>query len=86
MKNHVKIYLEFFKYDISDFIPCEICGQKAVDIHHIERRGMGHSKKHSDKDIPENLMALCRGCHEKYGDKKQFINFLKQIHSEKFKT
>lgn len=37
---------------------------------------MGGSKS---KDDPNNLMALCRKCHVKYVDKKQYKDFLKQI-------
>ena len=77
MQKHTKIYMEFFGFDISDFIPCEICGIKATDIHHIECRGMGGSET---KDNIENLQAVCRNCHEKYGDKKQFKQPLKTIH------
>ncbi|MFW5889295.1 MAG: HNH endonuclease [Nanoarchaeota archaeon] len=77
MKKHTKIYLKYFGYGEQDFIPCEICGNKAVDIHHIERRGMGGSKL---KDVISNLMGLCRKCHDKYGDKKQFKDWLKKIH------
>lgn len=80
MKSHVKLYLSFFGYDTSDFIPCEVCGYKAVDIHHIECRGMGGSK---EVDKIENLQALCRECHVKYGDKKDFKEFLKDIHNSK---
>lgn len=80
MKRHTKIYLKFFDYGIEDFIPCENCGEKAVDIHHIEARGMGGSK---EADNIENLMALCRKCHEKYGDKTKFKVILKNIHIEK---
>lgn len=64
-------------YDTSDFIPCEVCGKKAVDIHHIEARGMGGSDK---KDVIENLMALCRECHIKYGDITEAKDYLKKIH------
>ena len=32
-------------YDETDFIPCEVCGAQAIDIHHIEARGMGGTKK-----------------------------------------
>jgi len=78
MKLHTKIYLSHFNYSIADFIPCEVCGNKAVDIHHIECRGMGGSHK----DTIENLQALCRDCHIKYGDKKQFKQFLIKIHSK----
>ena len=77
MKNHTKVYLTAFNYDQSDFIPCEVCNKRAVDIHHISPRGMGGSKL---KDHIENLMALCRLCHDLYGDKKQYLSFLKDIH------
>lgn len=76
MKKHTKLYLESFNYDTSDFIPCEICEAKAVDIHHIDARGMGGS----DKDNIDNLMALCRNCHIKFGDKKQFKDMLRREH------
>lgn len=76
MKKHTKIYLNHFGYDVSDFIACEVCGTKAVDIHHIDCRGMGGT----EKDNIENLMALCRNCHIMYGDKKQYTSYLKDIH------
>lgn len=81
MKSHTKLYLSYFSYDLNDFIPCEICGAKAVDIHHIEARGMGGS----NKDAIENLMAVCRDCHIKYGDKKQYKEMLKKTHLKKLK-
>jgi hypothetical protein len=80
MKKHTMTYLNHFGYDISDFIPCEICGKTAVDIHHIEARGIGGSK---EADNIENLMALCREDHIKWGDKKQHKEFLKEKHQEK---
>lgn len=80
MKNHTKIYLNHFGYTGDDFIPCETCGARAVDIHHIEARGMGGTKK---ADTIDNLMALCREHHLQYGDKKQYIEFLKDIHKQK---
>jgi 5-methylcytosine-specific restriction endonuclease McrA len=76
------MYLNHFGYDISDFIPCEVCGKTAIDIHHIEARGIGGSK---EADNIENLMALCREDHLKYGDKKQHKEFLKEKHQEKLK-
>ena len=62
MKKHTKIYLESRGFNKEDFIPCEICGGKAVDIDHIKNRGMGGSKL---LDTPDNLQALCRKCHLK---------------------
>jgi len=58
MKKHVKTYMDFFSLGPEDFIPCEACGAKAVDIHHVNGRGKG-------KDVIENLMALCRKHHQR---------------------
>lgn len=80
MKTHTKNYIQYFGYSIVDFIPCEICGKEAVDIHHIDCKGMGGS---NTKDYVENLMALCRTCHDFYGDKKQWKEFLKNTHLNK---
>jgi hypothetical protein len=80
MKKHTKIYMDAFGYGIEDFIPSELDETKrANDIHHIESRGMGGGK---GKDDIENLMALTREEHIKYGDKKQYKEFLKEKHLE----
>lgn len=79
MQKHQKVYLEASPYDESDFIPCEICGQRATDIHHIDARGMGGRKS---MDVIENLMALCRKCHIDYGDIVDFKPMLKKIHQK----
>ena len=78
MKNHTKIYIKHFGYGLEDFIPCEVCGQRAVDIHHIDCRGMGGNKK---ADTIENLMALCRYCHVVMGDTKTHMEYLKHKHN-----
>ena len=80
MKKHTKVYLQGMGYDVTDWIPCEVCNKQAVDIHHIEPRGMGGSK---EADTIENLMALCRDCHTRYGDVKHHKEWLKQIHERK---
>ena len=79
MKRHTNVYFSFFGYDKTSYIECEVCHAQAQDIHHIEPRGMGGNPK-GDKDRIENLMAVCRQCHDKYGDKKQYKDFLKEIH------
>lgn len=78
MKNHTKVYFKAFGYDTTDFIPCEICRATAVDIHHIDSRGMGGSKT---ADTIENLMALCRECHVEFGDKKHYKELLVATHA-----
>jgi len=80
VKKHIVVYLHHFNYDTDDFIPCEVCGSKAVDIHHIKARGMGGS---NTKDVIENLQALCRKCHLDFGDKKQWMDFLIDKHKNK---
>lgn len=82
MKKYTRIYLNFFAYDETDFISCEVCNKQAVDIHHIFAKGMGGS---NTKDNIENIMALCRECHIKYGDKKQYKEFLTDIHATKIR-
>jgi hypothetical protein len=77
MRKHVKVYFDYFGYDVSDFIPSELSGDYANQIHHIDCRGMGGSK---DKDVIENLMALTFQEHMDYGDKKQYTDWLKEIH------
>jgi 5-methylcytosine-specific restriction endonuclease McrA len=81
MQKHTQIYLQGMGYKKTDFIPCEVCGSQAVDIHHINARGMGGSKS---ADVIENLMGLCRRCHIEYGDKKQYKEFLKDIHAKNY--
>jgi hypothetical protein len=79
MKLHTKIYLKFFGFKIPEDCFCEICGAPAQDIHHIEARGMGGDPK-GLKDVIENLMAVCRNCHNQYGDVPGFVALLKKIH------
>ncbi len=79
MQKHTIIYLNYFGLTIVDFIACEVCGCKAVDIHHIDARGMGGDPKGS-KDVIENLQALCRECHIIYGDITEFKDLLKKVH------
>lgn len=79
MKQHTKNYYKFFDYPLDpDFSPpSELSGKPANDIHHIDARKMGGSK---DKDHIENLMALTREEHERYGDIKVYKNFLHKVH------
>ena len=58
MQRHTKIYMKHFRYGEQDFIPCEQCGGRCVDVHHIIYRSQG------GKDEIGNLIALCRKCHD----------------------
>ena len=59
MKKHIKNYLKAIDAGEQDIILCERCAFIAVDIHHITFKGQGGSDEY------ENLIALCRGCHDK---------------------
>lgn len=80
MKKHTKVYLESMKYTDTDYIECERCRRPAVDIHHIKARGMGGSDK---LDVIENLMALCRPCHNRadFGA-ENYTEEYQQIHND----
>lgn len=67
MKSYTKIYLDFFGYDTSDFIPCEVTGKKAVDIAHIWPKG----KYPELMDDIFNLAAVTRQNHIDYENKKE---------------
>jgi predicted restriction endonuclease len=66
MQSHIKIYMAYFDYVTQEEIPCEACTRPGNDIHHIHGRGEG-------KDVIENLMALCRKCHDRATTSKNYI-------------
>ena len=82
MQKYKQVYLDGSGYSKTDWIPCEICEKTSVDIHHIEARGMGGTKR---KEEFSNLMALCRVCHVKFGDITELKDYLKEIHNKRFK-
>jgi len=78
MTSHAMIYLACTGFGIDSFIPCENCGKRAQDIHHIHGRGKG-------KDTIGNLMALCRDCHKAaHGEAKTYLHpdVMQKIHDE----
>ena len=76
MQNHTKVYMQFFNYEEQDFIPCEMCNSKAVDIHHLEKRNK------TKNDYIENLVGLCRSCHIKAESDGMFNCFARIKHLE----
>ena len=76
MKIHTKIYFNYYNIAPGEFIPCYVCSKKAVDIHHIEQKGMGGSKT---KDVIENLIPLCRHCHEAAHANQLTKDYLKNL-------
>ena len=81
MKPYVKTYLDYFGYphDPTAFVPCEVCGAKSVDIHHLTPRSL---RKDLINKI-DNLMALCRSCHDLAGKDRKFNDMLRLLHRKK---
>jgi len=74
MKKHTKNYLKYYGYGIDDIILCEVCVCRAVDLHHIVYKSQGGS------DSIDNIIALCRICHDKAHNEILTKEELKAIH------
>lgn len=68
--------MKYFGFDESDFVPCEICGGKVADVHHIRSKSLA---KKLENDI-SNLMGLCRVHHDLAHASYQFAQNLSAIH------
>lgn len=82
MQPHTRIYFDYFDLAEDDCVLCEVCQNRAVDIHHIDNKGMGGSKT---KDYIGNLIAVCRTCHDKAHDEIFTKAFLTAVHLRKMK-
>lgn len=73
--------MDYFSYYEGVYMCCEMpqCFRPMVDVNHIDARGMGGNPS-GNKDVIENLMGMCRECHNKYGDRKETKGYLKVIH------
>lgn len=80
MQKHTTNYFKAFsiEYDLStgwhDYIECEMCSAPGVDLHHINNRIKGVKIL----DRVDNIICLCRVCHEKahankYGYSKECL-------------
>ena len=59
--NHITIYRKAFGIGDQDLVFCEVCGSTPCQVHHIVFKGMGGNP---DADCIENLIGLCRHCHD----------------------
>jgi 5-methylcytosine-specific restriction endonuclease McrA len=81
MQKHIKVYFNHYGLDEHSFIACEVCKAKAVDIHHIVFRSKFGKKTKDQQDAIENLIALCRECHNKAHDNKLTKEWLLELHT-----
>lgn len=52
---------------------CKICGEKAVEVHHIKEQRTANEKGYIDnhhKNVLHNLVSLCSSCHDKIHNKE----------------
>lgn len=62
MQKHTKVYISHFW----ELWLCEVCKQDMiVDVHHIKPRSFFWKKTKHLQDVVENLIWLCRVCHDK---------------------
>jgi 5-methylcytosine-specific restriction endonuclease McrA len=80
MMKHKKVYFGYFRYGEQDVILCEICGGKAVDIHHIDQN--------RENNKIENLIAVCRECHDHAHSHKTYYrrSFFQHKHNKFLKN
>ncbi len=80
MQRHKKNYLKHLWYP--EYINCEVCWNIAVDVHHIVLRSHFWKNKKEEQDNIENLIGLCRICHEKAHKYEYTKEFLQEIHKK----
>jgi len=77
--NYKEIYKNYFGYVDDEFVPSELSGRSAQDLHHV------HFKSGGRDDSIENLMALTREEHDKAHRRELTEEYLKQKHLEYIK-
>ena len=80
MTPHTKTYMDFFGLGEQSFVGCEVCGNRAADIHHIIPRSKFGNKRKDEQDSIYNLIALCRFCHDQAHAERYTKDFLTDIH------
>lgn len=78
MQIYTKNYLKHFNYCKEDFIKCECCNNRASEIHHI----LNKNRLTENRNRIENIMAICRECHNNYGEINYLIPLLFEIHKK----
>ena len=80
MKNHTKVYMKHFGYGMDEFIPSEVSGSRATDIHHLVFRSQGGT------DVIDNLIELTREEHEQAHKDRSYNEYLKVLHAKKLRV
>lgn len=86
MQKHTVVYFLYFSYDISSFVPCELCGKQAVDVHHIIKRSKFGKKRKHEQDLIGNLIGLCRNHHDQAEANTLSREYLTEVHFRFMRT
>ena len=82
---HTENYYQYFGFVKGDFVTCERCNERAVEIHHIKPRSFFGSKmkgiEKGMQDHIDNIMAVCRKCHDKAHDGSYEREELQIVHN-----
>jgi len=73
MREYKKDFIEHFGYGMQDYVPSEVSGLPAVDIHHVVFKSQGGT------DEIDNLIALTREEHERAHNDIEVNNYLKNL-------
>lgn len=83
MKDYKKLFSRYWGISADDVPLCWGCNQAvAVDIHHLEPKGMGGVKNNRLNRI-DNLFQVCRKCHNLAHRFKSVNEEFKKILKEK---
>ena len=77
--NYKERYRKMHDLAIGDYVPCLICHNQAVDLHHIVRKSRGGS------DDVWNLAPLCRKHHNEVHQYKITEELLQGLNDERNK-
>lgn len=81
MQKHISVYLKHFDLGDQDLICCEACGREGrvdgsgFDIHHI------HGRVIPDANNINNIMCLCRRCHDMAHQEKLSKDTFQYMHN-----
>lgn len=71
--------MDYFGYSETEFMPCEICGARIADIHHLVPKSLSKAKV----NLIDNLIGVCRDCHDNCHRNNNFNQEAMLIHRKK---
>lgn len=74
-------YMDYFDLSHDEYVPCEICGARGIQVHHISYRSHHGKKTLKEQENITNLMMVCYKCHKDIHDHNKYRRIdLQEIH------